>query len=118
MVWIVGQRLMTRRAGDANAARARQDLWVALAVTSGWAAVWGLYATYTWTTDPTNFTVQVVRFYVPALGPIAILGAWLVTRLPGRPWLTGGVSAAAVAVLFTQGVWAFHAMYAAFGVPL
>jgi hypothetical protein len=57
-------------------------------------------------------------FYLPALGPIAILGAWPVTRLPGRAWLTGLITVAAITLLFTQGTQAFHAMYAAFGVPL
>ena len=62
--------------------------------------------------------MQVVRFYVPALGAIALLGAWLVTRVPGRAWLAGLISAAVITALFGLGVWAFYAMYAAFGVPL
>jgi len=63
-------------------------------------------------------SVQVVRFYLPALGAIALLGAWLVTRIRGRSWLVGLISSAGIAALFALGVWAFHAMYAAFGVPL
>jgi hypothetical protein len=63
-------------------------------------------------------TVQVVRFYVPALGAISLLGAWLVTRIPGRAWLAGLTPTAVITALFGLGVWAFHAMYAAFGVPL
>jgi hypothetical protein len=62
--------------------------------------------------------VQVVRFYLPALGAMALLGAWLITRIPGRGWIPGLTSTAAIAILFGVGVWAFHAMYAAFGVPL
>jgi 4-amino-4-deoxy-L-arabinose transferase-like glycosyltransferase len=62
--------------------------------------------------------VQVVRFYVPALGAIALLGAWLVTRVPGRERWTGLASAAVIATMFCLGVWSFYAMYAAFGVPL
>ena len=69
-------------------------------------------------TDPTNSSVGDVRFYVPALGPIALLGAWLTTRLPRRPWLAGVTSTAVVTFLFGLGVWAFYAMYAAVGVPL
>jgi hypothetical protein len=34
-----------------------------------------------------------VRFYVPAIGAISLLGAWLVTRIPGRAWLAGLTSA-------------------------
>ena len=48
------------------AAEARRDLWVAIALAASWFAIWGLYATYTWTTDPTNGSVSDVRFYVPA----------------------------------------------------
>jgi hypothetical protein len=69
-------------------AAARRDLWVGLALTASWFAIWGLYSAYTWTTDPTSVTVQVVRFYLPALGAISLLGAWLVTRIPGRAGLT------------------------------
>jgi hypothetical protein len=88
------------------------------ALAASWFAIWGLYSAYTWTTDPTSVTVQVVRFYLPAIGAISLLGSWLVTRIPGRAWLAGLTSTAVIAALFGLGVWAFHAMYAAFSVPL
>ena len=116
LAWIVVRRLMLVRGEPAG--EASRDLWVAIALAASWFAIWGLYATYTWTTDPTNGSVSDVRFYVPALGPIALLGAWLVTRLPRRAWLAGGTSTAVVTLLFGLGVWAFYAMYAAVGVPL
>jgi hypothetical protein len=87
-------------------------------VAASWFAIWGLYSAYTWTTDPTSVTVQVVRFHVPAIGAIALLGAWLVTRIPGSAWLRGLTSATAIAALFGGGVWSFYAMYAAFGLRL
>jgi hypothetical protein len=118
LVWIVVRWLMLRRAGGEAGAMARRDLWVGLALGASWCAIWGLYSAYTWTTDPTSVTVQVVRFYVPAIGAIALLGAWLVTRIPGRAWAVGLTSTAVITVLFGLGVWSFHAMYAAFGVPL
>jgi hypothetical protein len=62
--------------------------------------------------------VQVVRFYLPAIGAISLLGAWLVTRIPGRASRVGLTSAAVITATFGLGVWTFHAMYAAFGVPL
>jgi hypothetical protein len=96
----------------------RRDLGVGLALAASWLAFWGLYAAYTWTTDPTSVTVQVVRFYVPAIGAISLLGAWLVTRIPDPLWLRGAATVAAVAVLFVLGVTSFYAMYDAFGVPL
>jgi len=114
LVWIVVRCVRLRGA----CAAARCDLGVGLALAASWFAVWGLYSAYTWTADdPTEVTVQVVRFYVPAVGAIALLGAWLVTRIPGRGW-RGVTSAAVTAAMFGLGVWSFYAMYAAFGVPL
>jgi hypothetical protein len=118
LTWIIVRWLVLRRADGQLGAIARRDLWVSLAVAASWFAIWGLYSAYTWTTDPTSVTVQVVRFYLPAIGAISLLGAWLVTRIPGRAWLAGLTSTAVIAALFGLGVWAFHAMYAAFGVPL
>ena len=84
LAWIIVRWLVLRRADGEAGAVARRDLWVGLSVAASWFAIWGLYSAYTWTTDPTSVTVQVVRFYVPAIGAIALLGAWLVTRIPGR----------------------------------
>jgi len=118
LAWIIVRWLVLRRAKGEAGAVARRDLWVGLAVAASWFAVWGLYSAYTWTADPTSVTVQVVRFYVPAIGAIALLGAWLVTRIPGRAWPAGLTSTAVITALFGLGVWSFYAMYAAFGVPL
>jgi hypothetical protein len=119
MIWIIGQALVVRHTGDGSSTPgAHRDLFVGLAVGASWAALWGLYSTYTWTTDPTNFAVQDVRFYLPGVGGIALLGAWLITRLPSRAWHRALPAAATVSCLFVLGVWAFHAMYSAFDVPL
>jgi hypothetical protein len=118
LLWIVVRWVSVRRASGPTSAAARRDLCVGLSVAATWLAIWALYSTYTWTNDPTSVTVQVVRFYLPSLGPIAILGSWLTTRIPGRDWLTGLITVAAITLLFAQGTQAFHAMYAAFGVPL
>ena len=118
LAWIIVRWLVLRRADGEAGAVARRDLWVGLALAASWFAIWGLYSAYTWTTDPTSVTVQVVRFYVPAIGAIALLGAWLVTRIPGRAWRAGLTSAAVITAMFGLGVWSFYAMYAAFGVPL
>jgi hypothetical protein len=118
LAWIIVRWLVLRQAdGDAGAV-ARRDLSVGAALAASWFAIWGLYSAYTWTTDPASVTIQVVRFYVPAIGTIALLGAWLVTRIPGRDWRAGLTSAAVIAAMFGLGVWSFYAMYAAFGVPL
>lgn len=118
LAWIILRWLILRRRGGEVGAAARRDLWIGLTLAATWLAIWGLYSAYTWTTDPTSVTIQVVRFYLPAIGAIALLGAWLVTRIPGRAWLSGLISAAVIAALFGVGVWSFYAMYAAFGVPL
>ncbi|HEY6573373.1 MAG TPA: hypothetical protein VI029_00250 [Mycobacterium sp.] len=118
LAWIIVRWLVLRRADGQAGALARRDLWVGLSVAASWFAIWGLYSAYTWTTDPTNVTVQFVRFYVPAIGAISLLGAWLVTRIPGGAWRAGLTSAAVITALFGLGVWSFYAMYAAFGVPL
>ena len=90
-----------------------RDLAVGLALAASWFAVWGLYAGYTWTAQPGGSTLQVARFYVPALGAIALLGAWLVTRLPHRettPALGALACTAVIAVMFGIGTASFHAM--------
>jgi hypothetical protein len=112
LAWIIVRRLVLRRAGGQVGAAARRDLWVGLALASSWFAVWAVYSAYYWTTDPSENTLQTARFYVPAIGAIALIGAWLVTRIPGRAWLAGLTSAAVVAAMFGLGTWSFHAMVA------
>jgi hypothetical protein len=122
--WIVARWVRLRRADGEDAARARRDLAVGLALTASWFGVWGLYAAYTWTAHPGGGTLQVVRFYVPALGAIALLGAWLLVRL-GTVLGTGLTtrcatrarwtplaltSAALVVAMFALGAWSFTAM--------
>jgi hypothetical protein len=103
--------LRGRRAGGEQAAVAGRDLAVGVALAASWAAVWTLYATYTWTTIPFLSTLQAVRFYVPSLGAISLLGAWLLVRVPFRPALAAATTFAVVAALFGLGGRAFHEMY-------
>jgi hypothetical protein len=106
VTWLRG-----RRADGEQAAMARRDLAVALALAACWAAVWGLYATYTWTAAAGLSTLQAARFYVPALGAISLLGAWLLVRVPRRQPLAAVTTFAVVAALFGLGGWAFQDMY-------
>ena len=106
VTWLRG-----RRAGGQQAAAAGRDLAVALALAACWAAVWVLYATYTWTAAPGLSTLQAARFYVPALGAISLLGAWLPVRVPRRQPVVAVTTLAVVAALFGLGGWAFHDMY-------
>jgi hypothetical protein len=115
--WARLRRARLRGAAGEPAAVARRDLAVALALTASWFSMWGLYAAYTWTAHPGAGTLQVVRFYVPALGAIALLGAWLLVQLgtwfaahaPRRTPLAL-TSAALVVALFGLGAWSFTAM--------
>jgi len=106
VTWLRG-----RRAGGQQAAVARRDLAVALALAACWAAIWVLYATYAWTAAPGLSTLQAARFYVPALGAISLLGAWLLVRVPRRQPRVAITTLTAVAALFGLGSWSFHDMY-------
>ncbi len=108
MAWIIGRQL--RRAGGERAAITRRDLAVGLALAASWCSVWGLYAAYDWTAGPGLSTLQAARFYVPAIGAIALLGAWLVVRVPPRAWLVALATAAVVLVMFGLGLEAFSNM--------
>ncbi len=113
LAWIAGRRMSLGRAGGARAALARRDLAVGLALAASWCAVWGLYAAYDWTAGPGLTTLQAVRFYVPAIGAIALLGAWPLVRVPPRTSLAALTAATIVLVLAGLGVWSFAAMRAA-----
>jgi hypothetical protein len=106
VVWLRG-----RRAGGGQAARARRDLAVGVALAASWAAIWALYATYMWTAAAGLSTLQAARFYVPALGAISLLGAWLLVRVPRRQPLVAITTVAVVAALSGLGGWAFQDMY-------
>ena len=93
---------------------ARRDLAVGVSLGASWAGMWGLYAAYTWTV-PGGPSVALIRFYLPALGAMALLAAWPVVR--GSHWLAGRVRWTAIAVpglvlvaLFGLGVWSFTSM--------
>jgi hypothetical protein len=51
--------------------------------------------------------IHLIRFFVPALAPIALLGAWALVRVPRWAALT------AVAAFFGLGFWSFADMAAA-----
>ena len=110
LAWIAGRRVRLRRAGSERAA-ARRDLAVGLALAASWFSVWGLYTAYTWTANDLGSTLQFARFYVPAAGVIALLGSWLVTRLPRRAPLAAVTSAAVAVVMFGLGDWSFTIMH-------
>lgn len=87
------------------------DRWIGVLLLGAWAAIWGLYAAYEWTARmggaggpgggfpgggalgggaarpfaDSGFlhpNYSIARFYLPAMGAIALLAAWLIVRLP------------------------------------
>jgi hypothetical protein len=112
LAWIIVRWLVLLRGGGEARAGAHRDLCVGIALAASWFAVWALYSMYWWTATTSNNTLQEVRFYVPAIGAISLLGAWLVTRIPGRAWLPGLTTAATTAGMFSLGVLSFYAMVA------
>jgi hypothetical protein len=112
-VWVLARAVVAEV--DTSVDRAgltarRRDAAVVLALLAGWVAAWGLYLAYTWTVGQAGAdAVHVVRFYLPALGPIALLGAWALVRLPVVAW------AAVVLALLGAGVASFHVLSAAGG---
>jgi hypothetical protein len=126
LVWIVARSIWLRRTAPLSGIRpsraaAHRDLAVAAALAAAWAGNWSLYSLYTWTAQMSGGggpmgapgggpdgggALHVVRFFVPALASIALLGAWPLARLPR--WLAG----AAVATFFGLGFWSFADMAA------
>jgi energy-coupling factor transporter transmembrane protein EcfT len=94
-----------RQRGPASWAEERRDGLVVGALVAGWAAIWGVYLSYTWTVgqnggDP----VHVIRFYLPAMGMIALLGAWTLMHLPRAS------AAPALVLALGLGIGSFHVM--------
>ena len=82
----------------------RRDRAVAAALFASWFGIFALYAAYTWTARMgargpgagLSGAIHVIRFYVPAIGAVALLAAWLAQRLPR--WTAVALVAATLAV--------------------
>jgi hypothetical protein len=109
--WLAVWAARSRRPGTDPSRRAsdQRDALVGALLAAGWIGIWGLYAAYDWTVQTAlgaNSTVQVVRFYLPAIGLVALLGAWLLAQLPR--WMP----AAVLVVLVGLGAWSYPALAA------
>ncbi len=98
-VWLAVRAVRSYRSGLAQSVRSayRRDAAVGAALFASWIGIYGLYLAYTWTVPlagGNGGTLQVVRFYVPALAAVALLSAWLLKQLPR--WLPPAVLAAVV----------------------
>ena len=70
---------------DQHRLRVRLDVAVGLLLALSWAAIWGLYSLFTWTAQMgahPGEDYKVIRFFLPALGVIALLASWLIKQLP------------------------------------
>jgi len=111
LAWVAARAW--RHRGEAASAGVRRDAAVAVALGAGWLGLWLLYFAYTWTAHlaggpgggPGGGTaVHVIRFYLPALGPLALLAAWPLSRLRAF------VAWPALAALAVLAVLSFHSL--------
>jgi hypothetical protein len=114
LILIIVRRVRLGRDDTGQGSAARRDFAIALILAAPWLTLWALYATYTWTAQPGIGTWQSARFYLPAIGPIALLGSWLLvrapqlTRWPGRTWRSAVRAAVVIVALFALATWTFH----------
>jgi len=118
VAWITIRVLLTLTPGlTAKEVRHfRRDGAIGALLLASWAVCWGLYLAYDWTAQMSGgggggITVHVVRFYVPALGAMALLGAWFLRQLPR--WLP----AAVLVVVATLGLMSYASMASGAGGP-
>ena len=104
--WLTVRGMRSRGRGmePARRTRYRRDASVGAFLALGWVGIWGLYLAYDWTARMAGGAgggVHVIRFYLPALGLITLLAAWLLMQLPR--WL----SVAILVVLIGLGAWSY-----------
>ena len=91
MAWMAVRAIRSRSAtaDPRTTARPRRDALVGLVLAAGWFGLWVLYSAYNWTAQAgsaggggSGGGIHLIRFYLPAIGLIALLGAWLLVQLP------------------------------------
>jgi hypothetical protein len=117
--WMAVRAVRSRRRGIEAERRLtyRRDAVIGAFLAMGWIGIWGLYLAYDWTarmefdlarviasTGGAGGGVHVIRFYLPALGLISLLAAWLLVRLPR--WLTIVVLVAIIGL----GAWSYSGL--------
>jgi hypothetical protein len=85
--WMTVRAVGSRWWGNApdTGSRYRRDVVVGAVLATGWIGIWGLYAAYDWTVrmgSGAGSDIHLIRFYLPALGLITLLAAWLLVQLP------------------------------------
>ena len=126
LIWMAIRvvRSLSVKGDAASATNGRRDAVIGLVLAIAWFGLWALYSAYTWTAQTGTSTggvsavggggaIHVIRFYLPAVGLVALLGAWLLMQLP--KWLP----ALLLVVVATLGFSSFRSLTAveAIGVP-
>jgi hypothetical protein len=100
-VWVLAAAAVALLAVAASRRRlSTDDRWVVPVLVGWWLSVWGLYAAFGWTwqsSPPGAHPIITTRFYLPAVGALALLAAWLFVRVPRAAALV------AVVALFVVG---------------
>jgi hypothetical protein len=111
VIWIAVRWIRRRKEVSLIHTETRRDLAVAGVLVVGWLAMWFLYFTYTWTALMAGHgpgggsdTVHLIRFYLPTLGLIVLLVAWLLSKLSAL------LSWSILVVLLIAGLFSFYAM--------
>ena len=102
LVWMAARMIRSRSSvtEPVSATKIRRDAVIGLVLAAGWLGLWGLYSAYTWTAGTGSASgplgdggggggIHSIRFYLPAIGLISLLGAWLLLQLP--KWLPTAV---------------------------
>jgi hypothetical protein len=85
--WMAVRAVSSRRRGSEpeQRSRYRRDAAAGAVLAAGWIGIWGLYAAYDWTVrmgSVAGSDIHLIRFYLPAIGLISLLAAWLLMQLP------------------------------------
>jgi len=104
--WLAVRAVCSRRPGVELTQRTtyRRDAVVGVVLAIGWIGIWGLYLAYDWTVRMASGAggdIHLIRFYLPAIGLISLLAAWLVAQLPR--WLP----IVLLIVLIALGAWSY-----------
>jgi len=85
--WMALRAMASRRRGieTERQTRYRRDAVVGAVLATGWIGIWGLYSAYDWTArmaSGAGSDIHLIRFYLPALALMSLLGAWLLAQMP------------------------------------
>ena len=78
----------------------RQDLAIVVSLAGAWFGFWLVYLAYSWTVNQSGAGLHVVRFYVPAISFVALLGAYLISKL--RKTIAIGFAVAVMVLAFVS----------------